>query len=787
MRSKITLFAMGCLLYAVAGAQWLERAVVVGDTTGGLNLRGGIVVNPISGNVYIEGDPTQVFNPATAEKVRAIEASGSVVFCPPSGKGYIIGDSVVILDAVVDTALGKTALPFLPVSHAYSYTSNRLYLGSPNERDQLLVFDPNGDSVLKTIEIGYPVTALLWDSAGDRLYVGTRSHAALLLVVDCAADTIAAVVQPGLREVSELALSTVSHKLYCAGVLDTSTVEAVVVVSTDSLRPIGEVPGLMLPDAMAYSPFTDRLYCPVLAGGESLLIVDCRGDTIRGQIEAYVEALAVNTLNGNVYFGQGDSGTVAVMDTADSVVGLIRVSDAAGNTVGALTFRAERNDLYCALGYDRAYVIDASADTVARVLDYTTFTPRQMVHNPAGNKLYLFCPTQDAVVVMDSASVATKYLFGAVTNAYAVPVLNAALNRLYVADGASMRVIDCNLDLLTRTAAMPGISHPVSVMVPDINKLYVFARSGGGDYVYAYDCLRDTVVQLFHLSDAVPSAVFDPRSGRIFFACEDAPSVRVLDPVRDTVVRTFDLAGGSTKGRLAINSDLGRLYYTDQSPDSMYTIDVLSDSVVGSIPLPWDIDSLLLNRRLGKLYLCSRDVARVLVFDCGRGAIVDTITADFHLSALMNDRNDKLYLRYGAVVDCRYDSVVTQLVPGLSNPRCMAWNMVDNRVYQTYTHSLYVYRDDPTTIEETKTGQFGPMMTVLGNPARGAVRLRLQIPAGQQAELSLYDAVGRRVQSAICNLQSEMELDIRSMPAGVYFVCLEAGGSKATGKVIVQR
>jgi DNA-binding beta-propeller fold protein YncE len=787
MKHKRFVLAVLMAVATCAIGQWLERSVVVGDTFGGLSLDGGIVVNPMSGNVYIEGDPTQVFDPATAEKVRPIEASGSVVFCPPSGKGYIIGDSVVILDAVADTVLGTTSLPFLPAALAYSRTSNRLYLGSSNERDQLLVFDPNGDSVLKTVEIGYPVTALLWDSSWNRLYVGTRSHAALLLVVDCTADTIAAVVQPGLREVSELALSTASHKLYCAGVLDTSTAEAVVVVSTDSLRPIGEVPGLLLPDAMAYSAFTDRLYCSGLAGGDSLLIVDCRGDTVRAQMEAYVEALAVNILNGKVYLGQGDPGPVLIVDTSDSVAGTIPVSTAANNNVGALTFRPDRNELYCAMASVFAYVIDASVDTISGVLDYSTFSPRQMVHNPAGNKLYLLCPSQDAVLVMDSACVTTARIYGGVINTYALPVLSPALNRLYVADYAALRVIDCNSDSLVRNFAMTGISHPVPVTVPDLNKLYVFAGSGAGDYVYAYDGLRDAVVQLFHLTDAVPCAVFDPRSNRVFFACEDAPSVRVLDPATNSVVKTFDLAGGSTKGRMAVNPELGRLYYTDQSPNRMFTIDVLADSVVGSESLPWDIDTLFLNRRLGKLYMCSRDEARVLVFDCNQGAIVDTITADFHYSALMNDRNDKLYLRYGAVVDCRYDSVVTMLEPGSVNPRCMAWNMIDNRVYQSSGNMLYVYRDDPSGVEEERPTEVGQLLTVLGNPARGAVRLKLQIPAGQQAALTVYDAVGRRVQSAICNLKSEMELDLRSMPAGVYFVCLEAGGSKATGKVIVQR
>jgi hypothetical protein len=100
---------------------------------------------------------------------------------------------------------------------------------------------------------------------------------------------------------------------------------------------------------------------------------------------------------------------------------------------------------------------------------------------------------------------------------------------------------------------------------------------------------------------------------------------------------------------------------------------------------------------------------------------------------------------------------------------------------------LYVYRDDPSGVEGERPTEVGQLLTVLGNPARGAVRLKLQIPSGEQASLLVYDAAGRLVHSSFGLRTSSFRLDLRSMPAGVYFICLEAGGSKATGKVIVQR
>ncbi len=54
--------------------------------------------------------------------------------------------------------------------------------------------------------------------------------------------------------------------------------------------------------------------------------------------------------------------------------------------------------------------------------------------------------------------------------------------------------------------------------------------------------------------------------------------------------------------------------------------------------------------------------------------------------------------------------------------------------------------------------------------------------------LSVYDMSGRCVrQSAICNRQSAMVLDLRAMPAGVYVVTVEADGFTAAQKLVVQR
>ncbi len=53
--------------------------------------------------------------------------------------------------------------------------------------------------------------------------------------------------------------------------------------------------------------------------------------------------------------------------------------------------------------------------------------------------------------------------------------------------------------------------------------------------------------------------------------------------------------------------------------------------------------------------------------------------------------------------------------------------------------------------------------------------------------LTVFDVSGRSIQSAICNLKSEMTLDVRHVPAGVYLLRLEADGLSARQKLVVQR
>jgi DNA-binding beta-propeller fold protein YncE len=169
--------------------------------------------------------------------------------------------------------------------------------------------------------------------------------------------------------------------------------------------------------------------------GDYMYVVDCRGDTLRGtrEFDVDIATLAVSSLTGRVYLGLYDTAQVMVMDTFDSLVGSIAIPGRATDEIDALTFWPGRNELYGATDGALAFVVDASVDTLAGTVSYATVTATKMVHNPAGNKLYVLCPDQDEVLVFDSTFASPKHVAGGVYNASAVPVLDPALNRVYVA------------------------------------------------------------------------------------------------------------------------------------------------------------------------------------------------------------------------------------------------------------------------------------------------------------------------------------------------------------------
>jgi len=78
------------------------------------------------------------------------------------------------------------------------------------------------------------------------------------------------------------------------------------------------------------------------------------------------------------------------------------------------------------------------------------------------------------------------------------------------------------------------------------------------------------------------------------------------------------------------------------------------------------------------------------------------------------------------------------------------------------------------------------VFSVTPNPSNGVVEVKWSSPAGTgQATLRIYDSQGRLVGSSFVIRPSPFSLHLRSLPAGVYVLCLESDRCRATRKLVI--
>lgn len=793
-RNRLVWFVgAGCVLWSLALSQQADTVLYFPDSMGYCHRPTAILHNPVTGRVYVAngGDVggVLVFDPGTRTKTRFLRGYYYCgIYCPDVNKVYLGGAGIVaVLDGAEDSLLRTVDIDISASGLVYSPVSFRLY-AADGENSEWVALDPLPDTLLGELEEFSAAASPVWDSVANRIYAAYR-EAGRIESYDCYGDSLVGwlkVIDEG--RVTGLVLNPASRRLYCATEADT-----VYVVDVDSLRLVNAIDAVNGP--LMHNPVLNRLYGTF---GDSVVVVDCANDSVRARVAAAgcVLDFVLNTGDGRAYGGLYTSDEVVVLDAGDTVAARIGL-DSVG-TPGVLDYAPERNELYCAMLSDNVAIVDCRADTLSGVMDYPHYVVRGLVHGSVGNKLYLLSTERDTVLVLDRDYRLAGVIAVPMIKWNIFPVYNPGLNRLYLADSNRLWVIDCNGDTLLGARGLDGLRRAsTALLVQQLGKLYVFPRYSPYD-VQVYDCLRDTVVAAIPLSSRVVSAAYHPWSNQVYASVSGSSTMAAIDPVGDTVVKTFWAGRHASSNELLANTINGRLYHaSNSSTERLYTIDVRANAVVDSVDLPNDGDTIFWYQRTNKLYLCDRSTSgQVSVFDCNSGAIVRTLALPCGYAGALDEASERLYLggrKSVYVLDCRYDSVVATL-PIPDEPRFSAVNPIDNRVYFAERSNWVAVYQDVLGLEEERVGEAAPAFRVLGNPARGGVRFRCRIPAGWKAEFLVYDIAGRLAsRSWITGRNGTLVFAWdgrdnagRRVAAGVYFGRLECRGRTETVKVVLE-
>src|SRR3981081_279417 len=199
--------------------------------------------------------------------------------------------------------------------------------------------------------------------------------------------------------------------------------------------------------------------------------------------------------------------------------------------------------------------------------------------------------------------------------------VDSAARRVYLSHGAEVKVVDA--DNFSVVGTIPGLKrcHGV-VMLPELGKGFITDGDAGKVVVFDLKSLKATA-EIKSAPDT-DSLIYDPASKFIFTFNGDSKNATVIDPVKETVVKTIDLEGGVEQ---SVADGKGTIYDNNEEKNDVAVIDTKTLTVktrwpvapAGS-PVAMDID-----REHRRLFSSGRDPKFLVVMDADSGKVVQRL------------------------------------------------------------------------------------------------------------------------------------------------------------------
>ena len=801
------LFLLGSLVLLVSNvqSQWLEKSLWLPDSISGLEGSSQILFNPINHHAYIGGTEAeflQIVDYSTRAKVGFIDSihATNMFLCPDRQRVYVGDydrDAVAVLDAATDSVLRIAELGSTPVCGVYNAQVHKAYVGTWGDA-ALYVLDPGPDTLLTVIQLADEVIRVACDSATNRVFgmaYDGSTHG--IKVIDCAGDSLVGVLPTMDDYCVDLALDPAARRLYCLGRSFTTELAEVWVYDVDALSLLdtvalpaswSDIDGRLLLNSAA-----GRLYAGYMSTEgtddpeDSVAVIDCATDSIRGFVgfpdNSQVWNWALNSTDGKVYVSFWNLDSVAVVGASDSITGWVRT----GSPVLCVGWNPENDELLMPDDNDMLSVVSGASDSILARVSYEGFSPLSLRWNAAGDKLYAF--GYGGAMIIDAqnhiAKTVQPYRFYETA-----PAFSPELNRFYIPEYPSLRtvdVFDCNGDTMLWTRPLPLTPYSTPFSVPGRHKFY---WSGSGDTVAVYDVYSDSVVKV--KTGLGEHFVYNRRTGLVYGCLNVSSGIRVIDPSTDSVlqiINTEPLDG------LAANPADNKLYAYGASSRELYVVNCETNVVEDTIVLPETPRELYWYESLDKLYV--RGGSTVMAVNCRTHVVTVVLSTGQETpnTGVFAERNDKFWVStYEStyVIRCLTDSVVATFAVR-SYYVNMAWNSIDNRVYQADGNLLRVFRDDLTGLEaEAADVPVRFSLRSASNPAAGAVRFECGLPGAEPGLLRVFDAMGRQVWAGSVTAGDRVvvwpgtDRQGRRVSSGVYLARLESGIRSATAKVVLK-
>jgi DNA-binding beta-propeller fold protein YncE len=199
--------------------------------------------------------------------------------------------------------------------------------------------------------------------------------------------------------------------------------------------------------------------------------------------------------------------------------------------------------------------------------------------------------------------------------------VDSAARRVYLSHGAEVKVLDADNFSVVGTISGLKRCHGI-VVLPEIGKGFITDGDAAQVVVFDLKSLKKTAE--IKTPPDTDSIFYDPASKLIFTFNGDSKNASVIDPVKETVVKTIDLDGGVEQ---AVADGKGTIYDNNEEKNDVAVIDTKTLTVKARWPVapagsPVAMD---MDREHRRLFSSGRDPSFLVMMDADSGKVLQSL------------------------------------------------------------------------------------------------------------------------------------------------------------------
>jgi DNA-binding beta-propeller fold protein YncE len=199
--------------------------------------------------------------------------------------------------------------------------------------------------------------------------------------------------------------------------------------------------------------------------------------------------------------------------------------------------------------------------------------------------------------------------------------VDVAARRVYLSHGTEVKIVDADTFAIVGTISDLKRCHGILIL-PELGKGFITDGEAGKVIVFDPKTLKKTG-EITNSPDT-DSLIYDPASKLVFTMNGDSKTASVIDPVKETLVKTIDLAGGVEQ---SIADGKGTIYDNNEEKNDMAVIDTHTLTVKTRWPLAPEGApvAMEMDREHRRLFSSGRDPKFLNLIDADSGKILQSL------------------------------------------------------------------------------------------------------------------------------------------------------------------